>query len=190
MISDILLSSLHEYQTIIPHVVTEEGHFLSYKVQNNHTEPAETRNRIRRGTRNFQKEILTDSDISEYRIFYKFSVFGKEFHFDLTLNTQFLSPGFHVEYHDSDGVLATSDTVSNCYYIGQSRKPFISTAAISNCNGLVCLGIFLVFIFVYIPLSSKIILICLNISLFFNTMERRGRRKLSYFFFAYQILMT
>ncbi|XP_053395824.1 A disintegrin and metalloproteinase with thrombospondin motifs 6-like [Mercenaria mercenaria] len=134
--TDILLSSLQEYQTVVPEVVSKGGHFLSYKVQLNQTKPKESSNRIRRGTRRNQQEILTDSDISEYRIFYKFSVFGKEFHFDLTLNTELLSPGFYVEYQDSEGVLATSDSVSNCYYIGQSREPFISTAAISNCNGL------------------------------------------------------
>ena len=135
MISDNLLSGLQEYQTIIPEVVTKNGNFLSYKVQRNHSTGSANRNR--RETHRNQQEILKDSDISEYRIFYRFSVFGKEFHFDLTLNTELLSPGFYVEYQDKEGVLGTSDSISNCYYTGQSREPFISTAAISNCNGLV-----------------------------------------------------
>jgi thrombospondin motif-containing protein 6 len=135
VLSDTLLSSLQEYQTILPEVVTENGEFLSYRVQRNHSTGSAHRNR--REARRNQQEILENSDISEYRIFYRFSVFGKEFHFDLTLNTELLSPGFYVEYQDREGVLATSDSISNCYYTGQSREPFISTAAISNCNGLV-----------------------------------------------------
>ncbi|KAH3741909.1 hypothetical protein DPMN_048639 [Dreissena polymorpha] len=131
--ADVLFQSISSYETIIPHVVDEHGDFLSYNVH---------QSRVRRAARGrveatSQSEIIDGSDISEYRIFYKFSVFGKEFHFDLTLNTDFLAPGFVVEYQDRRGVIGTSGTVANCYYVGQSRTPIISTAAISNCNGLV-----------------------------------------------------
>ena len=129
---------MKEYETIIPQLVNEKGAFLSLNVQKQ--DGVGTNSRRKRGASHDQREIIRDSDISEYRIFYRFSVFGKEFHFDLTLNTHFLSSDFHVEYHDQVGVLETSGSVANCYYIGQSREPFISTAAISNCYGLVSLA--------------------------------------------------
>ena len=118
---------------IIPKLVSRKGEFISYDVT-----PTQFlhHSRLKRGTSQ-QGEILKDSDISEYRIFYRFSVFGKEFHFDLTLNTHLLSPKFSVQYFDNNGVIETSGRVSNCYYVGESREPHISTAAISNCYGLV-----------------------------------------------------
>ena len=113
----------------IPKLVTEDGHFVSYNIRGS------LNTRRKRDASNSNEGIV--SEISEYRIFYRFFVFGKEFHFDLQLNTEFMSPDFLVEYHDKDSIIDTSDYVSNCYYIGQSRDPFISTAAMSNCYGLV-----------------------------------------------------
>ena len=126
--SDLLLNNLQSFETFIPETVDLHGNFLSYHVK----PPSRKRRSAKSGS-----QIIDDSDISEYRIFYRFSVFGKEFHFDLTLNTDFLAPGFQVEYQDRKGVIGKSSAVANCYYVGQSRKPFISTAAISNCYGLV-----------------------------------------------------
>ena len=128
-----LLKGVKEYDMVIPKLVSRHGDFLSYDV----TPPKlPVHSRYRRGVPP-QREILRNSDISEYRIFYRFYVFGKEFHFDLTLNTHLLSPDFSVEYLDQNGVPETSGPVSNCYYVGESRKPHMSTAAISNCYGLV-----------------------------------------------------
>lgn len=133
ILSDTLLQGIREYETFIPQTVDHRGRFLSFHV---HGERHETSNtaRAKRDTRG-QRDIITG--LSEYRIFYRFLVFGKEFHFDLTLNTDFIAPEFYTEVQGKDGIVTQSKDVSNCYYIGQSREPFISTAAISNCYGLV-----------------------------------------------------
>ena len=134
-----LLKSINEYEMIIPRLVSKQGEFISYDVT---ASQASSHSRFRRRVTP-HGEILKDSDISEYRIFYRFSVFGKEFHFDLTLNTNLLSPEFSVQYYDKNGVKDTSGSVANCYYVGESREPHISTAAISNCYGLVSIINFL-----------------------------------------------
>ena len=156
LFADSLLSGINEYEMFIPKLVSRHGEFISYDV----TSPKLSRHSRTRRAVPQQGEILTDSDISEYRIFYRFSVFGKEFHFDLTLNTHLLSPKFSVEYYDKNGLSETSGPVSNCYYVGESREPYLSTAAISNCYGLVRKQYFLIS-FIFLSLFS--LLLCLQL---------------------------
>ena len=136
-ILDSLLTSIGGYETIIPETVDKHGRFVSFHVTRNPYR-AKPPPRVKRAT-DEQRDVITD--ISEYRIFYRFSVFGKEFHFDLILNTDFIGPGFRTEFRSKSGIQSTSTEVPNCYYIGQSREPFMSTAAISNCYGLVGISI-------------------------------------------------
>ena len=114
-----LLHTLDSYETVIPTLVDENGNFLSYNL----TQPS-YRNRMKRGTRKRMNKV-----------FYKLAAFGKEFHFELEQNDRLMSHGYGAElWGSSQRKLAQT---LNCHYVGYSRQPHLSTAAISNCFGLV-----------------------------------------------------
>ncbi|KAK3089633.1 hypothetical protein FSP39_005227 [Pinctada imbricata] len=101
---------------VIPVRVDEHGNFLSYNLTQSHTSSRTKRN------------------ISQGKVFYKIFAFGKEYHFELERNKYLLSYNYDAE------ILGSSKTrlnhSINCHYVGYSRQPHISSAAISNCFGL------------------------------------------------------
>ncbi|KAK3777711.1 hypothetical protein RRG08_021821 [Elysia crispata] len=90
---------------------------------------------------NVHLEGSDEADLSS--VFYKLRAYGREFHFNLSLNTQLLSKDFAVEIWGDEeaelgrGRLATgSDELLGCHYTGFTLNQGTSDAAISNCNGL------------------------------------------------------
>ena len=71
-------------------------------------------------------------------IHYMLSAYGKNFHLNLTQNTDFLASNFVVEYWDQN---KASDidigALTNCHYTGRLKNTPNSRVAISNCVGLV-----------------------------------------------------
>lgn len=71
-------------------------------------------------------------------IFYHLSAYGKDFHFNLTLNRELVSPSFLVEYRNNSGVMSSHRYVKDCHYQGVVKgNGDSSRVAISNCYGLV-----------------------------------------------------
>ncbi|KAM6984903.1 A disintegrin and metalloproteinase with thrombospondin motifs 6-like [Aplochiton taeniatus] len=127
------LSYLEHYQLTVPVRVDENGEFLSYTVK--HHRPG----RRRRTAVEPVFELHSDSepDMSESRIFYRLSAYGKHFHLNLTLNPQLISKHFMVEYWGRDGLEWRHNMVDNCHYIGFLKNQHSKTqVALSNCKGL------------------------------------------------------
>ena len=134
-----MLDGLHHYDITVPQLVNQEGDFLSYDVTHKY--------HIRRKRSIFpspwQPSDEIDKDDSQPWIFYKLSAFGKDFHFNLTLNRGLVTPSFVVEYRNSTGVERQHRYAKNCHYYGNLRSHGDSSSvAISNCNGLVRITVF------------------------------------------------
>ncbi|GFO22282.1 A disintegrin and metalloproteinase with thrombospondin motifs 6 [Plakobranchus ocellatus] len=76
-------------------------------------------------------------------VFYKLRAYGREFHFNLSLNTQLLAKDFVVEFWGEDEakrglgrVVGGGEDIWGCHYTGVTLDLHASDAAISNCNGL------------------------------------------------------
>lgn len=71
------------------------------------------------------------------KLFFKLSAYGKHFHLNLTLNTDFVSKHFTVEYWGKDGPQWKHDFLDNCHYTGYLQDQRSTTkVALSNCVGL------------------------------------------------------
>lgn len=108
---------------VIPILVDENGKFLSYSVSR-----YDSKGRVKRDAR---------ARHTPSTVFYRISAFGQQFHFKLKVNRELFSRFFSVGAFGDHGKEMTLDTKQNCHYVGYSRKPHVSTAAISNCFGLV-----------------------------------------------------
>ncbi|KAK2151593.1 hypothetical protein LSH36_358g02030 [Paralvinella palmiformis] len=127
-----LLSNLHHYELVVPKLVDRSHTFVSYDVTHMyHT-------RRKRSAARSRYTAGDDDDVSGKNawIFYHFSAFGTDFHFNLTLNRKFLSPSFSVEYWNSSGPEVRRYDVTDCHYFGYIGNETKSTVALSNCNGL------------------------------------------------------
>ncbi|XP_039614616.1 A disintegrin and metalloproteinase with thrombospondin motifs 6 [Polypterus senegalus] len=119
------LSYLEHYQLTVPMQVDQNGDFMSYTVKHN------------RHLRRKRSIDPVDQDISESRLFYKLSAYGRHFYLNLTLNTHLVSKHFTVEYWDKDGPEWRHDFIDYCHYIGYLQDQHSTTnVALSNCNGL------------------------------------------------------
>lgn len=119
-----LLSQLRHYEMVIPTMVNDRDEHVSYAL--GVTDPTERRHK---------REVTSPSESK--RIYYKIYAYGKSFHFNLTLNTEIVSKNFVVENRGQFGKIKRHRRFRNCHYLGYSRKPHQSRAAISNCFGLV-----------------------------------------------------
>lgn len=71
------------------------------------------------------------------RLFYNVTVFGREFHLRLRLNSRLVAPGAKVEWQE-DGMETRSEPLqSHCLYVGDITGERGTSVAISNCDGLV-----------------------------------------------------
>lgn len=122
--SDNLLKRLKNYEMVIPFMVDDRGKFLSYDVRHD--------NVVKRWKRD-------TTEAMETQIFYNITVFGKQFNFNLRINQRLYSRRYSVEVWGQNGSRRQTNAWLNCHYIGQSLYPAVSTAAISNCYGLVSL---------------------------------------------------
>lgn len=108
---------------VIPTLVDENGRFLSYSVSH-----FDGQGRTRRDL---------DSHSNPPTVFYRITAFGLEFHFKLQINSELFSQSFSAGAFGDGGEEHSVDTRENCHYVGYSASPHKSTAAISNCFGLV-----------------------------------------------------
>ena len=118
-----LLKRIGQYEMVIPTLVDENGRFLSYSVSH-----FDGQGRTRRDL---------DSQSNPPIIFYRINAFGLEFHFKLQINSELFSRSFSAGAFGDGGEEHSVDTSENCHYVGYSASPQKSTAAISNCFGLV-----------------------------------------------------
>lgn len=80
---------------------------------------------------------LLDPQQAVSKLFFKLSAYGKHFHLNLTLNTNFVSKHFTVEYWGKDGPQWKHDFLDNCHYTGYLQDQHSTTkVALSNCVGL------------------------------------------------------
>ena len=71
-------------------------------------------------------------------MYFHLSAFGQNFHFNVTLNDELLSPNFVVEIRGNQSSRFHLD-FEHCHYTGQvvSSKGLGTRVAVSNCDGLV-----------------------------------------------------
>ena len=123
-LSDELLSQLSHHEVTVPSLVDHRGDFLSNDISHEHVVA-----RTKRST--------TTYDLSHQWIFYKLSAYGREFHLNLTLNTELVSKDFLVEYRGRKNVDRKHKRIRECHYIGHINSQLDSRVALSNCYGLV-----------------------------------------------------
>uniref|UniRef100_A0A8C5X4T6 Peptidase M12B propeptide domain-containing protein n=1 Tax=Malurus cyaneus samueli TaxID=2593467 RepID=A0A8C5X4T6_9PASS len=121
------LSSLDHYEIAFPIQVDQNGDFLTFDVR---------RQLKRRPRRSLPYE-------KEQQVFYKVSAHRTQFLLNLTLHSKLLAEHFTVEYWKRDGMDWQHDFHEDCHYAGHLQDRYLSSkVAISNCNGLVSLGVF------------------------------------------------
>ncbi|XP_062068075.1 A disintegrin and metalloproteinase with thrombospondin motifs 6 isoform X6 [Lepus europaeus] len=119
------LTYLEHYQLTIPIRVDQNGAFLSFTVKND------------KHSRRRRSMDPIDPQKAVSKLFFKLSAYGKHFHLNLTLNTDFVSKHFTVEYWGKDGPQWKHDFLDNCHYTGYLQDQRSTTkVALSNCVGL------------------------------------------------------
>lgn len=135
------MKNLHHYEVVVPSLVDHRGEFLSYdvtdKMHSNYN-----KHRMRRSTQNqhHSNPINDKYHGHEYEkpIYYSLSAYGKDFHFNLTLNTALLSPSYVLEYWSGSGNVWRRKSIARpCHYVGHLSSSRDSRVALSNCFGLV-----------------------------------------------------
>lgn len=86
---------------------------------------------------NHRRRRDVESAIKE-PVFFHLSAFGQNFHLNVTLNDELLSPNFVIEVRGNESSRFHFD-IEHCYYIGNavSSKGLGTKVALSNCDGLV-----------------------------------------------------
>jgi len=85
----------------------------------------------------------SSSSSGRERIYYNVTVFGRELHLRLRLNSRLVAPGAKMEWHDDDddggggGARRSELLRDDCLYVGDVADSPGATVAISNCDGLV-----------------------------------------------------
>ncbi|MEJ1275647.1 hypothetical protein NN561_006544 [Cricetulus griseus] len=119
------LTYLEHYQLTIPIRVDQNGAFLSFTVKDD------------KHSRRRRSMDLIEPQQAVSKLFFKLSAYGKHFHLNLTLNTNFVSKHFTVEYWGKDGPQWKHDFLDNCHYTGYLQDQRSTTkVALSNCVGL------------------------------------------------------
>ncbi|XP_058852679.1 A disintegrin and metalloproteinase with thrombospondin motifs 2 [Acipenser ruthenus] len=120
-----LQGTLGEYGLVTPISTDSEGRFLSHVVS-----AAHGRRRSRRDTEGSSHEPRSD------RLFFNVTVFGKEFHLRLRLNSRLVAPGAKIEWQEDTNVTRTEPLLGDCFYVGDITDVQGASVAISNCDGL------------------------------------------------------
>ncbi|CAM5159830.1 unnamed protein product [Natator depressus] len=121
---DPILRNIEEYRLVVPISTDSEGRFLSNLVS------GPPRGRFRRDAGDLQHEA------SNEQIFYNVTVFGREFHFRLRLNSRLVAPGATIEWQEDSNVTHIEPLHGNCLYVGDITDLPNASVAISNCDGL------------------------------------------------------
>nr|XP_015205093.1 PREDICTED: A disintegrin and metalloproteinase with thrombospondin motifs 2 isoform X1 [Lepisosteus oculatus] len=112
---------LGEYGVVTPVSTDAEGRFLSHTLSEGYG-----RRRWRRDSNEGPKE----------RLFYNVTVFGKEFHLRLRLNSRLVAPGAKIEWQEDSNMTRSEPLLGDCLYVGDVTDMEGASVAISNCDGL------------------------------------------------------
>ncbi|KAM4678597.1 A disintegrin and metalloproteinase with thrombospondin motifs 2-like [Discoglossus pictus] len=119
-----LLEKIEEYSLITPISTDSEGKFLSHAVSKRE------KSRFRRDTEDSNHTSADD------KVYYNVTVFGREFHLRLRVNSKLVAPGATIEWEEDSNVTLIEPLHRNCLYVGDITDLPNASVAISNCDGL------------------------------------------------------
>lgn len=148
--TDLPIKKQREYELVTPVSTNFEGHYLSHILSANH-----------------KKRSTRDVSSNSGQLFFNITAFGRDFHLRLKPNTQLVAPGAVVEWQEtslvpenitnpinghqpgsaSERIGKTEPLQTNCAYVGDIMDIPGTSVAISNCDGLVRLIPFCVYVF-------------------------------------------
>ncbi|KAM4748299.1 A disintegrin and metalloproteinase with thrombospondin motifs 2-like [Rhinophrynus dorsalis] len=121
---DSLLEKIEEYSFVTPISTDSKGNFVSHAV-------TKRKNiRFRRGAEDVNYNSADDA------IYYNVTVFGREFHLRLRVNSKLVAPGATIEWDDNSTVTLIESLHKSCLYVGDITNLPRTSVAISNCDGL------------------------------------------------------
>ncbi|KAM8973905.1 A disintegrin and metalloproteinase with thrombospondin motifs 2-like [Pelodytes ibericus] len=121
---DLLFEKIEEYSLITPISTDSDGRYIS------HTVSKPSKSRFPRDTDHFNEELLDD------HIYYNVTIFGRELHLRLRVNSKLVAPGATIEWEEDDNVTLIEPLHRNCLYVGDITDLPNASVAISNCDGL------------------------------------------------------
>ncbi|KAL2077259.1 hypothetical protein ACEWY4_026763 [Coilia grayii] len=162
---DSLQHKLGDYGLVRPMLTDAEGRFLSHAVSAGQVSDQQFRRRWRReagsagdgqdptrertsDNSDSTSDSTSDSSSSSNRerLYYNVTIFGRDFHLRLRLNSRLVAPGAKMEWQSSEGEgrrgqggrgSRSEPLYSSCLYVGDVVGTLGAAVAISNCDGLV-----------------------------------------------------
>uniref|UniRef100_A0A8C9S0F8 ADAM metallopeptidase with thrombospondin type 1 motif 2 n=1 Tax=Scleropages formosus TaxID=113540 RepID=A0A8C9S0F8_SCLFO len=128
------LNILGEYGLVTPVSTDAEGRFLSHSVS-----AGQLHRRRRRETataEHWEEDEEEDHAERADRLFYNVTVFGRELHLRLRLNSRLVAPGAKMEWQEDSNGSRSEPLLGNCLYVGDVTGMRGASVAISNCDGL------------------------------------------------------
>uniref|UniRef100_A0A8C9VY30 ADAM metallopeptidase with thrombospondin type 1 motif 2 n=1 Tax=Scleropages formosus TaxID=113540 RepID=A0A8C9VY30_SCLFO len=125
---------LGEYGLVTPVSTDAEGRFLSHSVS-----AGQLHRRRRRETataEHWEEDEEEDHAERADRLFYNVTVFGRELHLRLRLNSRLVAPGAKMEWQEDSNGSRSEPLLGNCLYVGDVTGMRGASVAISNCDGL------------------------------------------------------
>ncbi|MBN3302591.1 ATS3 metalloproteinase, partial [Amia calva] len=119
---DSLQGLLGEYGVVTPISTDADGRFLSRDLSADN------------GRRRWKRD---STEGPRDRLFYNVTVFGREFHLRLRLNSRLVAPGAKIEWQEDSNRTRSEPLHADCLYVGDVTDMEGATVAISNCDGLV-----------------------------------------------------
>uniref|UniRef100_A0A8D0CNH3 ADAM metallopeptidase with thrombospondin type 1 motif 2 n=1 Tax=Scleropages formosus TaxID=113540 RepID=A0A8D0CNH3_SCLFO len=110
------------------------GRFLSHSVS-----AGQLHRRRRRETataEHWEEDEEEDHAERADRLFYNVTVFGRELHLRLRLNSRLVAPGAKMEWQEDSNGSRSEPLLGNCLYVGDVTGMRGASVAISNCDGL------------------------------------------------------
>ncbi|XP_031664901.1 A disintegrin and metalloproteinase with thrombospondin motifs 2 [Oncorhynchus kisutch] len=136
---------LREYGVVRPVNTDAEGRFLSGAVSapqldSQHQQVYRRWRREAAATSDRNHGDLEEGDgTARHRetLFYNVTVFGRELHLHLRLNSRLVAPGAKVEWHEEGNQTRYEPLLeSDCFYVGEVTNVRDTSVALSNCDGL------------------------------------------------------
>uniref|UniRef100_A0A674B3R3 ADAM metallopeptidase with thrombospondin type 1 motif, 2a n=1 Tax=Salmo trutta TaxID=8032 RepID=A0A674B3R3_SALTR len=139
------ISCCLEYGVVRPVNTDAEGRFLSGAVS-----APQLDSQHQQVYRRWRREAAAASDPSHgdpeegegtarhrETLFYNVTVFGRELHLHLRLNSRLVAPGAKVEWHEEGSQTRYEPLLeSDCFYVGEVTNVRDTSVALSNCDGL------------------------------------------------------
>uniref|UniRef100_A0A8C5PY31 A disintegrin and metalloproteinase with thrombospondin motifs 2 n=1 Tax=Leptobrachium leishanense TaxID=445787 RepID=A0A8C5PY31_9ANUR len=123
-IPDTLFEKIGEYSLVTPICTDSNGRFLSHAVSKS-------------GKSRFQRDTdLVNRDHSDDKIYYNVTIYGRELHLRLRVNSKLVAPAATIEWEQDGNVSIIEPIHRNCLYVGDITDLPNASVAISNCDGL------------------------------------------------------